>query len=106
MDGKMFKYTLVSIVFFVGLSMGVSYQQKEQQNSLQAELRRFESEIQTPDNDFEPKNPYDNNSDSSDSLIKHNVFTVLAKDGEYVIKVIFDAIFNKSDDFIRFLLGM
>lgn len=106
MESKMVKYLLIAFIFFIGLTMGVSYQENEQATGLQQQLKQFEKDIQDPDNNFIPVNPYDDDNTSvTEYELKHNVFTVLAKDGEYVIKLILDAVFNKSGDFIKFVFG-
>ncbi|QVK19372.1 hypothetical protein KHQ81_06710 [Mycoplasmatota bacterium] len=108
MEKKFLRYTIIGIIFFVGLSMGVSYQDTNRSKNLQDTLDSYETEITTPNNDFTPVNPSDNTdiNDNSSPKIKHNLVTGLAKDGEYVIKKGLDLVLDKSDDVFRFIFGM
>ncbi len=108
MEKKFLRYTIIAVIFFVGLSMGVSYQENNRTKNLQSSLNDFESEITQPNNDFEPIDPYENiDSTSTNSLkVKHNLFSGLAKDGEYVIKKGLELVLNKSDDVFRFIFGI
>lgn len=103
MERKFLKYTLIAVIFFIGLSMGVNYQEK---NSLDNQLDEFESVITEPNNDFTPVNPTDSNYSSEKTKIDNNIFTSLARDGEYVLKKGIELILDKSDDFFRFIFGI
>jgi hypothetical protein len=108
MEKKFLKYTLILIIFFIGLSMGVTFQENSRTKELQDDLRDFEDDITNPNNDYDddftPTNPTDEDdqvNDDYDKDVKNNVFTSLAKDGEYLIKKGISLIFEKSDDLIR-----
>jgi len=105
MERKFLKYTLIAVIFFIGLSMGVNYQEK---NNLDNQLDEFERTITEPNNDFTPINPVDTgySNENDKTKIDNNVFTSLARDGEYVLKKGIELILDKSDDFFRFIFGI
>ncbi len=107
MERKFLRYTVIVIIFFVGLSWGVSYQNNNA-TTLQSTLDSYENQITSSNNDFTPVNPNDNPDAVYDSIpkIKHNLFTGLAKDGEYVIKKGLELVLDKSDDVFRFIFGI
>jgi len=106
MEKKFLRYTIIAIIFFVGLSMGVSYQDNNRSN-LQDTLDSYQTVITEPNNDFSPVNPGNNKVNNENTpKIKHNLVTGLAKDGEYVIKKGLDLILDKSDDVFRFIFGV
>ena len=102
MERKIIKYAIIAIIFFIGLSMGVSYKENET-TFKQQQLEDFEEEIVIPGNDWVPVNPYDDDENNLD--IEHNFFTMLSKDGEHLIRGFFNLIFDKSDDFVRVIVG-
>lgn len=108
MEKKFLRYTIIAVIFFVGLSMGVSYQENNRTKNLQNSLDQFQSEITVPNNDFKPVDPYENIDSTvpKSQKIKHNLFSGLAKDGEYVIKKGLELVLNKSDDVFRFIFGL
>ena len=106
MEKKFLRYTIIIIIFFVGLSMGVSYQENNRSN-LQDTLDSFEDQITTPNNDFVPVDPVTNEDGEyySNEEIDHNLFTGLAKDGEYIIKKGLQIILDASNGIFRFIFG-
>ncbi len=107
MEKKLLRYTIIVIIFFVGLSMGVTYQQNNRSN-LQATLDSYEDEITTPNNDFKPVNPTTNPDYiyQESEEIDHNLVSGLAQDGEYVIKKGLDLILDTSNNIFRFIFGI
>jgi hypothetical protein len=106
MEKNLLKYAFILIIFFIGLSMGVSYQENSRTREIQDDLRDFEDDITNPNNDYDddftPTNPTDDDvSNDYDKDVKNNVFTTLAQDGEYLIKKGITLVFEKSDDLIR-----
>ncbi len=108
MEKKFLRYTIIIIIFFVGLSMGVSYQERSNSQRLQDSLNSFQTEITGSDNNFTPVNPVTNPDETYElsPKIKHNLFSGLAKDGEYVIKKGIELVLDKSDDVFRFIFGI
>lgn len=107
MEKKFLKYTLIVIIFFVGLSMGVSYQESNSPSNVQQDANNFENVIEQPNNDFKPVDPYDSsNSYNTIPKIKHNAFTSIAKDGEYILKSGLELILDKSDDLFKLIFGL
>ncbi len=108
MEKKLLRYAIIVVIFFIGLSMGVTYQQENRSKRLQGELSSFEDEITEPNNDFEPVNPVTNPDESYESSpnIDHNLFTSLAKDGEYILKKGLELILDTSNDIFRFIFGI
>lgn len=105
MEKKLLRYTIIIVIFFVGLSMGVNYQENNRSN-LQQSLNSFEDEITKPNNDFVPVNPVSNQDDTyTHEEIDHNLFTGLAKDGEYVLKKGLQIILDASNSIFRFIFG-
>lgn len=105
LEKRLLRYTIIIIIFFVGLSMGVSYQENNRKN-LQKSLDDFEEQITTPNNDFVPVNPVTNQEETYyDQEIDHNLFSGLAKDGEYIVKKGLQIILDTSNSIFRFIFG-
>lgn len=104
MEKRLLRYTIIIVIFFVGLSMGVSYQENNRKN-LQKSLDDFEKQITTPNNDFVPVNPVNNQDDYYYQEIDHNLFSGLAKDGEYIVKKGLQIILDASNSIFRFIFG-
>jgi hypothetical protein len=104
MEKSFLKWTMILVIFFIGLSLGVSYQgeNKGNRDPLQEDLDEFEEEITKPGNDFEPVNPDGNGSTIQ---VKDNVFTKIASDGEILLKKGIYLILDKSDDLFRLIFG-
>ncbi|HEY8364685.1 MAG TPA: hypothetical protein VIK84_03855 [Haloplasmataceae bacterium] len=101
MEKRILRYAMIVVIFFIGLSLGVDYQNR---SNLQDSLDQFEDEITKPNNDFEPVNPSLNPNINND--VEHNLFTSLAKDGEYIIKKGLDLILDTSNNIFRFIFGI
>ncbi|ERJ13739.1 hypothetical protein [Haloplasma contractile] len=100
MERKFVRYLMIGIIFFIGLSMGTSFSPTNSAKDVQEKAKEFEDDITNPDTDFEPVNPYENQTGEP---IKHNFYTSLAKDGEYLVKKTVEFVFEKSDDLLRII---
>lgn len=103
MEKRFLKYTLLLIIFFVGLSMGISHQENNRTDQLQKNLKDFENDITQPNNDFDPVNPNDDKVVTTEDQVKGNIFTTIGKDGEYLVKRGIHLILDRSDDFFRMI---
>ncbi|MDF2699260.1 MAG: hypothetical protein K0Q49_816 [Haloplasmataceae bacterium] len=109
MEKKLLKYTLIVIIFFVGLSLGVSYQDNNKTRDIQQSVDDWEDDNTIPttgtndDDEFTPVDPA--GSSAVTKKVNHNLFSSLAKDGEFLIKKGLDLILSKSDDLIKFVFG-
>lgn len=108
MEKKILKYFIILIIFFLGLSLGISYHESNRPQQVQDDLEDFEDKITTPNNqygqDFTPVDPTQKNKKNetkNEYGIRDNAFTTLGKDGEQVIKKIIDGIVNSSGDLFR-----
>ena len=88
--------------------MGVSYRENNPTRDLQNRLNDFEDQITTPNNryagDFVPVDPNRSQTPNNES-VEHNLFTSLAKDGEYIIKKGFELVINIGNDLFNFIFG-
>ncbi|NLC95165.1 MAG: hypothetical protein GX676_05700 [Bacilli bacterium] len=109
MEKRLIRYILVVIIFFVGLSMGIDYHDQNRKSGLNKQISTFESIITKPGNDFEPLNPIEDIEDEDEYpvvQVEHNLFTSLAKDGEYILKKGLDLILDGANEILRLIFGM
>ncbi|NLG82800.1 MAG: hypothetical protein GX490_09860 [Bacilli bacterium] len=109
MEKRLLRYVLVIIIFFVGLSMGINYHDQNRKSGLNKQISTFESIITTPGNDFEPINPIDDEKAENEYPaveVKHNLFTGLAKDGEYILKKGLDLILDGANEILKLIFGI
>lgn len=104
MEKKFLRYALIIIIFFIGLSMGISYRENNRSEQIQDELRDFENIITNPNNNYSPKYPVDVEHEDVEPIqreVKSNFFTSLAKDGENLIKKTINLVFAGTDDLFK-----
>lgn len=112
MERKMLHYIFIGIIFFIGLLVGVSRNTNtDVENNItdfQSELKKFENDIQIPNNDFKPITPQEdetnsiivNNQDIKQN-IDDNILNKIAKLGGKIIDSTIDFLSKTWKTFIK-----
>lgn len=100
MNKRLLKYVYVAIIFFVGLSLGSAKVDNVGSEKVQTQIDEFEDDIVIEGNDYEGKYP------EKTFKVKHNLFTLVAKDGETLLKQTVTFLIKAGEKTIEVVFGM